>query len=531
MADATVNVTVNAGGNAAGQFGAFAKSANAATTAGENFFDMMKKKLKEQSEAPARQAAAAAEKKRQKEAAAKLKADQKEARELEQARTARITRGAGMARGFAGGGALGAIGAAGPVGAAISAGAAVFGSALDKAARTAETLNDSYATGAQKSRALFAEFVPFGDKLVRLGDAIEGVTDAIRRNEEKFTILKAQDDYTYQQRAKIGAASLEQFGYQAGYAATQKIGMAGYDKYDRTTLQGERDAQRQDMTIGARDDKTRADREAFAARATAQRAAEAAKEADKKVRAQQILAEKAQAELTANTRYENRGFRDKVGRDTTGRTVELERSRLSKEIAARETLITTAKEKAVAATQAEAQARAASVNLAKQELAYVQQQEQRMRSMAQSAGAMSQGEFLASANALKSYQDNGGNAPPEIEALVAKLAPDLVRKNQENRGGERYDQLRGLLGNSGAKAAFGDDFGKGNTLKEVMAKVDAAKADIRVTIDLDAQATAKQLADLLAPVLENLKASFKIEMGNIEKRIKATNVVRNNAAN
>ncbi len=42
---------------------------------------------------------------------------------------------------------------------------------------------------------------------------------------------------------------------------------------------------------------------------------------------------------------------------------------------------------------------------------------------------------------------------------------------------------------------------------------------------------ATELAKLLTPVLENLRATFTAELNNIEKRIKAGNIVRSNATN
>lgn len=426
------------------------------------------------------------------------------------------------------GGALGAIGGkAGVAGAVIEA----VGVAMDKAAKGAEILNDSYQTSAQKLRGFVSEFVPLGDKFIKLGDALDGTADAINRNKERFDIARAQDEARATARAKIGSASLQDYGYKAQFAATQRIGIAGFDTFDRTTLAGERAAGIQDTTIGARDQLTGAQRGHTAALMVKKAADDAVKEAEKRVREQQNRVNAAEGELGANTKMENRGFRDKAGRDFAGRTVELERARLAQELAARESLIATAKEKGVAAIEAEKQMRASMIELAKSELAVLEQQETRMRGMAQTTGAMSQGEFMAAANALKSYQEAGGNAPPEIEALVSRIAPDLVRKNQENRGAGRFDELRGVLGDKGFSDAFGEDFGRGNSLKEVMAKVDKAKADVRVTIDLDTQSTAKQLSEILKPVLQNLIGSLQVEIKNLEGRIKAGNVVRNNAAN
>lgn len=539
MADKVVNIVARVDkpegvGEAAKGFDDLAKAADdaakavrSARSAGSAFADQIARENKEGRKTNRKQREAervqaiddAAEERRQRQ--------KQEAKDAQ----ARYSRRSGFISSTARGGVQGALGSiggkAGVAGAVIEA----VGLGMDRVAKSAEILNDSFATGAQTTRALFAEFVPLGDKLIRLGDALDGTTDAIRRQQEDRQLRRASDSLSFEYRGKMGAANLENIGYQAQYAATQRIGMAGYIGYDRSTLAGERAAQRQGATIGAQDEATAANRASMAAAAVKQAADAAVKQANERVKAQEERARAAQGALTANTNYENRGFRDKAGRDKAAGNVELERGRLAQELASREQVVAAAKEKGLAAIQAEAQARAASVNLAKAELAVLEQQEARMRGMAQSAGAMSQGEFTASANALKMYQDNGGNAPPEIEAMVARLAPDLVRKNQENRGGERYEQLKSLLGEDRFKSAFGDDFGAGNSLKEIMAKVDKVKADIRVDINLDTTTTAKQLADLLKPTLENLKVSFEMALKNKAAEIKAGNAVRNNAAN
>jgi hypothetical protein len=505
-----------------------AKSVRAAQSAGSAYMNQIGRENRETKKA-GRKESHAQRVREIEEAAAQRHRDEEKAHKEASVRHARR---AGVISATGRGGAMGAMGAiggkAGVAGAVIGA----IGEAMGRAATAVELLQDSYQTGAQKMRGLISEFVPLGDKVIKLGDALDGTTDQINRQREGRQIASAQSNAEFGFRGRYAAGRLEDVGYKAQAFAAGRIGLAGYDTFDRTTLAGERGAQRQDTTIGAQDDSTRANREAMAARIARQAAADAVTQADKRVRDQQAKVAAAEGDLRANTRLENRGFRDKAGRDRAAGQVELERDRLTRELQAREMAVAQAKEKGLAAVQAEAQARAASVGLAKAELAVLEQQESRMRSLAQGVGAMSQGERIAAANALKAYQDGGGEAPPEIEALIAKIAPDLVRKNQERRGaGFLENDLSGVLGDGGMKAAFGDDFGKGNTLKEIMAKVDKAKADIRVTIDLDAQAMANQLATLLKPVLENLAASFRVELKNLEGRIKAGNIVRSNAAN
>lgn len=507
-----------------------ANEVKGAQSAGSAFANSLKKQNKDSRKED--RAAAAQKAQADYEAYRKQKqADEKQAATESKLRTQRATNVIGASGRGGVQGALGALGGkAGLAGAIIDA----TGQLLDRGAKAADILNDSYATGAQKTRALFSEFVPLGDKILRFGDALSGATDKIKRQVERMEITKAQDEARFAFRGKLGAANLEDTTYKARLRAARGIGISGFGSFDRSTLAGERAAQRQDTTIGAQDELTRAVRESAAAKEVAREAQKQVEAANQRVNQQTIAADNAKLRLR-DKKGEEAGvslFRDKAGVDKAAREAENEAARLSKELASRETIIAAAKEKGLAAIQAEAAARAASVNLAKAELAVLQQQESRMRSLSQGVGGMSQGERLGALNALKAYQENGGNAPPEIEALVAKLAPDLVRKNQENRGNDFISKdVREALGEQGFEAAFGGDFSKGNTLKEVMAKVDKAKADIRVTIDLDAQGTAAQLAALLKPVLENLKASFQIEVKNIENRIKAGNAVRNNAAN
>lgn len=543
MADSGANVQINvskpAGVEAAAAgFYQLAKAASEAAkevkgaqSAGSAFSQSLKKENRESRSGSRKQAAAEAAKQAEIDYEASKKQKHADTQKAEKEHKERHANRVGNIRSVSGG-ATGMLSKMGPHGQIAAAVIEAVGKVADGITKGAELINDSYQTGAQKMRGFVSEFVPLGDKFIKMADAIEGITDAINRQREKMEITKAQDSAGFAMRAKLGAANVEDVGFRARAVAYNRFGIVGSEKFDRSTVAGERGAQHQDMTIGAHDDLTRANREAFAARVQAKQAAENVAAADKRVRDQQAKVDAAQGRLGDNTIRENAGMRDKAGRDKASREVENERARLAQELAARETVIAAAKDKGLAAAQAEAAARAASVNLAKQELAYLEQQEARMRSIAQGVGGMSQGERMASLNALKAYQEAGGNAPPEIEALVGRLAPDLVRKNQENRGADFIqNDVRNALGDKDFAAAFGNDFGKGNTLKDVMAKVDAAKADIRVTIDLDAGAMANQLANILKPVLDNLKASFKVEVENVEKRIKAGNITRNNQVN
>lgn len=544
MPDGTAKVQIDVGkpggvDEAAAGFYQLAKAAKEATnevkaaqSAGGAFMDSVRRQNREGRKADREQRAAAAAIKAQAdyEASRKQKAaDDKKAETESKLRTQRTTN---MISAAGSGGATGVLGAMGGKAGTIGAMIQATGQVMDRASKGMEILSDSYQTNAQKMRGLISEFVPLGDKLIRFGDAIDGTADKINRQREKMEITKAQDEASFSYRGKMSSARLEQTGYQAQYAAHKRYGIGGYLAHDRSTLAGERAGQRQDATIGSQDDLTRAVRESAAAKAVSRAAQNQVAEANRRVAEQRARVSAAEDAMGKNNKLEKGGSRDKAGRDKAAREVENERARLSRELATRESAVAAAKEKGLAAIQAEGQARAASVNLAKAELAVLEQQEQRMRSQAQSVGAMSQGERLSAVNALKAYQDNGGEAPPEIEALVARIAPDLVRKNQENRGAAFLEgDVKNALGDKGFADALGGDFGKGNTLKEVMGKVDAAKADIRVTIDLDTAGTAKQLAELLKPTLENLTASFTIEIQNIEKRIKAGNVIRNNATN
>lgn len=436
---------------------------------------------------------------------------------------------------FAGGGAQGLLGAAAATSVPAAAAAAAFAvvnTVLDKVTAAAEILNDSYATGAQKTRALVSEFVPFGDKIIKLGDALDGTADKIKRNEERYAILGAQDSLRYANRSKLEAAYSEQSGLSAKVAANRKYAIADYKTFDRSTLAGERAAERQDATLGAQDEVTRTARDAEAAKAAAKEADARARLADRRVAITQQYAENVEGLLKKTEAIENGGTRIKATRDEVARASLRAEDMLSRENEAREQAIADAKQKGLAAVQAEAAARAASVNLAKQQLAVLQQQEARMRGLSQAVGAMSLGERMAALNALKAYKDDGSEIPQEIEGLVAKIAPDLVRKNQERRG-EAFIQkdVAGALGAKRFGEVYDGDFTAGNTLKDVMAKVDKAKADIRVQIDLDTQDVAEKLVKLLGPVIEGLIRKLEVELRSAERRVRAGNVQRNNAAN
>ena len=537
MADAVVNINVSAAGDAAAKFAGLGKSADAAGDAVKKLvgqldhFESVKAKIAQKDAAPAMAAQAAKVAKAKNDSAAADKAAALEATEHRRAGEQRIAGATRLTGAVGRGGAAGGLSAMGGKAGLVGAGIEAFGQAMERTTKAVEISGNTYTTSAQKTRELVAEFVPLGGTIIKLGDAIDGTTNKLRQNAERFEVAKAQDAVAYDYRAKIASAGMEQKGYAANLNAVRGNPMAAYQTYDRGTLAGERATGEQEHRLGAANATTVATREADAAQEMKRNAAAAVKAADARFYAQQGRVADAASKYRGIVNSENSGGgRNKAGRDAAAQSELLERSRLTKEIAVREEAIAKAKDAGVKSAQAEHGLRQTVIGQQKAELAILREKEGRMRGMAQGAGAMGRGEFMANANALKMYQQaDGQDIPPEIEAMAAKLAPDLVRKNQEKRGEGRYDELKGVLGDEGFKDAFRGDFSKGGGLGDTRAAGDKLAANIQVNIDLDAAKMAAELATQLGPVLANLIKFMAVSLEGEAGKVKSGMAVRNNA--
>lgn len=534
--DAKIKLDVSASGDAAKKFTDTAKAASEAEKAIKKAEAAQKKYDLQVRRAEKAQRDFSTIGERDQKAKKQSRRDERKAQEASEKAVDRNTK---YGNAFNSGGVMGLLSAAGGKFALLGTIATMTGKAIDGVATSLEILNDSYATGAQQTRALVSEFVPFGDKIIRLGDAMDGTTDAMHRNQEAHEMAAARASYLADMTAKHTSASLEQTGAQARSSAFGKFGLSEFKKFDTSTLGGERGAAMQDTRLGAADESVRAQRELFAAKAEAKAAQERANYLDESVYRKGEIVNRS-AQKTADARKaETSGNRDKSGVQQAALQEQRDREALSRAIKDSEEATRIAKEKGAAAVQAEASARAAAVNQSKAELAILQQQEQRMVGMARAYGAMSKGERLQSIRALQMVRQRGvDNVPVEIANQAAKIAGDYIGKQREKSGaaGIPNDLKAAGFGDKDLNEIFdrGDgkgDFTKGNSLKDVKDAIVKAKADIRVTVDLDASAMAKQMADLMSPILANFIQAITIEMQNIEGKIRIKEIIKKNEVN
>ena len=428
--------------------------------------------------------------------------------------------------------------AAGSTMSKVAAGVTAFGSAINAAAKAATLLSDTTQTTAQQMRGLAAEFIPFGKAVIDLSDAIDGTTSAMHKQAAAHEIATAAIKAESAARIKSGALSSELAGYSARASAQGKFSIAAYKSFDKSALGGERAAGIQDATAGAQNELVRAQREQLAAKITAQQSAAEANEKAQAVKRARTEADNATAHREALQRGEAGGVRNKAPIDKAIKDELQARERLTALAAEHEASATRAKERGLSAIQAEAQARAAAVNVAKAELSVLQQQEQRMVGMARSAGAMSKGERLSSIRALQMVKEHGiDNVPPEIANQAAKIGGDYIGKQREKSGADFIGKdVRGAFSDKDFKEIFADgkggaDFGKGSSLQNIQAAVTKATANVNVKIDLDTTEMAKKVTEMMGPIIGHLLNTVKIQLENQDKNVRVGMAQRNNAAN
>jgi hypothetical protein len=134
----------------------------------------------------------------------------------------------------------------------------------------------------------------------------------------------------------------------------------------------------------------------------------------------------------------------------------------------------------------------------------MKQREGRASGTAQHFGGLNVGERMAGLNALKLLSERGiGNLPPELQSMAAQIAPEYVATQREKFGESALkNEAMGLLGSDRFREIFGNDFD--NSLSQQRADIDKIQADVRVNIQLDEEALAKNIAEALGPVLSQL---------------------------
>ncbi len=419
----------------------------------------------------------------------------------------------GVPRGVASApGAMGAMGAAGPHAAVALAGMMAVGHVMDKLAKAGEVLQNSFLTNAQKARGLTAELIPFGDKIIKLGDAIDGVADKLARREMQGQFFMAKEDVT-------GRRMQEEYGLRnqvaeanARVQGTQRFRYGAFPGFDRSTAGGRIAEQEYLLMQGAGDAVVNAKRDLFtagAARGQQQRNVDAARS-----RMQGFLSSRDDAlgRLSGFERIESQGVRKKAEIDDAARTANERNAQAIK--AQRDYEAELLKLNELKTKEIEAQSRLNQANLEKMraQVELLRQREARMSAAQTSIGAMNQGEFLNSANALRLVQQFGiENLPPEIQAQAARLAPGFVQARQETFGGQRINQISDLLGPGFAEILKADP-GLENRLAQSRQELNKVQADVRVNLNLDSEQVAKALAAVVSPMVAEVFRQMKLEL-------------------
>lgn len=470
----------------------------------------------------------------------------------------RASQGAGMlgqmVKGGGGAGGLGAVlGKLGPYGAAAAAALGAVDTAANRAADTMNILNNGALTNAQKREMLLSEYVPLYKSLKNFREAIDGTTEGVRKAKYKMEMGAAQVqaqylginkmrdvEHPYQEAVGIkgawnwfktpvapwqdttglpGAGGPAAGGAPApgaGGAPPAPGGAPGppppvlawpasNPEYDRATARGSRKQAELDITLPAQDERRRAGVQAMGIKEayTTQRgeAGMAKARATKKFEESQT----AQAELEAKLKKENRpgaprdkkGIAEAIAKADTARRESAEAQKQA------ETEINRLKDAGLKYAQAEHQVRQANVAVAKAELDMLKQKEDRMAGFSQKLGSMNEVDFEYAKEMLKTVQQEGiENLPAEYADAASQVAPEYIAKQREALGAKRAGGLAKEF--KGIDDSQIGDF-ETTTLQEVREKVDKVKADIRVNIDLDAKQLANETANILGPIISDIK--------------------------
>lgn len=422
---------------------------------------------------------------------------------------------------------LGAVGRAVGTAGAVMTG---MGAVMDRVSKAAEIMNDSFSTGAQKTRALVNEFVPFGEKLTRLGDALDGTADRMARAEFGAKIQNAEEGARYAGEARQRTAAAEEFAARSTLAATQRYRLGGLGTFDRSTVLGTHEYNDEQATQPAWDARTRAQREVAAARANSKYAENAMAEAERNLRARKAGSDAANRRHQGFIDAENRtGFRYKAERAESGSAAQVASVQLANAQKQYEEEITRSRERRLQLAQAESNLRKADVEYSRAQLEVEKNREARQSAISQGIGAQSKGERMSNFNALKLLESRGiENLPPELQEMAARVAPEYVAKQRE-KFGEQALRNEGGFSSEQMTKFFGKDFDK--TLAERRENIDKLQADVRMNVQIDEDAFAKAVVEALGPVLGQLVKATTLSIEQQGRDIRNGVALANNARN
>lgn len=406
-------------------------------------------------------------------------------------------------------------GAAGPATIALG----VFVAATEALGKFADAVNigqNASLTAAQQQTALAEEFIPGVANLRKFSEAMNGTTETLRRNKEIFASASL-NQHLYERvrteeranRRELDTAKSREYGLNA-------ISIDKYQggKFDRSTLQGEQGYAEYGQRLEARDREVKAKQELIAANQDAMKQKNRVSDAKKAEQAAQFQRDQDQKKVDELKKYENTfGRRRKAELDTAFNKLELSNQNLIDRRKAVEEEVTKSKEKQTTALEKQRDLQQALIEKQKVELSILEQKEQRMAEGQTRLGEMNLGQYEQSKQAALYIKEHGiENATPELIDAARQVAPGMIRKQAENFGEGRAKELAGL-----GIPDYERDYKDGSNLRDVRARIDEVKADVRITMQINERELAKQFTDLIA---QNFRELISVMKTTIEAEVK-----------
>lgn len=415
--------------------------------------------------------------------------------------------------------AVGALGRLGPAAAVAAAGLMLFDAGLAKATKTITLANDSTQTLAQKMNAWGDEFVPFHKQIREMGEAISGVSDRLTRQQDEFDVRTARQAAEQSRYAGVAGAEMNlarASGREYGLL-TNRMGQLG--RFDQGTVQGRFDAQAQQLTLAARDAQVLAARSEEEARRVARAAEVRANDAKREYNRTGLSLIEAQDRLGRLQAEENRtGIRRKGDIDLAAKDARFFTHKLADDEQRMGAEVERAARSRLELSEALTRSTQARVGVMQAELSVLQQQEQRMASLRQTLGGMARGQVAYSGGILRRIAERGiESVTPDMAAGVAGIAPDFIRAEQEKLGEKYLGRIRGQLTPQQMEKVFGKAEAAGQTLAGTRAQVQRVVADMRVVVELNTERVAEDMMKVFKAQYDQLIKGVKFSADTAER--------------
>jgi hypothetical protein len=431
-------------------------------------------------------------------------------------------------------------------------------SALGKAATAMDILGNSTTTAAQKQDALFANFVPMGDTILRFRDAVMGVTDSLRRTEighQDRMLQQSRGSYLESVVNREQAQATTHGHYAQAYARAE---VPAAPNADRSTFQGDIQYSQQARLFPLQGNLARAQAESDAAKADVEASRSRLEQLKSDAAAASTKQDNAIIKMMEERDKEN-GPRAGATRGATGRPsswytmgiaglavganltglgkipgvnkaigglaslsdeawrdkparaaanvagVEATAAVLQAEKLVQEEIVRL-KERGLSAAEKESAVRKASIAIDRAQLGFLQEKEQRLGSQAvRLAGMGPAGRAVGSAYArmMQNMKPEAiANLPSSIIGQAQYYAPEFVRKRLEQAG----EKLGGFVAEDKRRGIL--EMGKLSDVREEIGKKAMA---VEVKLNFDRAELNRQIVEAVREALAGLVASIKAE--------------------